>query len=369
MFQTVHDQDFTLQTSNAILDLTVGLFSGSHSVTGSSTGVDSAGKVLFPSHSLMMREKVDIYRQFAQSLLGSADSHFQSPFATDAVLPNDLAAIDEALFISFKRLFARDKIKRESFAMKFFQTASLGGPGSSLLGSSHVKSGYDNLRMTSEVGSAIYTDVGSSAARETSYGGQVGNLVDASNTDRKVGLLFYDRGIAILDMKKVMSGNQHASGAISAAEAATTIETISIAAGKTVMGSAGAGVGNRQAKFIPDFMVSGSMDDIINHVATCRFGSGSNTGITFQNTTQINSTLFFCRATANEFNLSSNPSYRDSQGAIRAIEDATVDKPFSFVTSVGLYDSRNNLLAVAKLSRPVEKNDEKDVTFRVRLDF
>jgi hypothetical protein len=39
------------------------------------------------------------------------------------------------------------------------------------------------------------------------------------------------------------------------------------------------------------------------------------------------------------------------------------------VTTVGLYDANDNLLAAAKLSRPVEKNDEKDVTFRVRLDF
>ena len=42
---------------------------------------------------------------------------------------------------------------------------------------------------------------------------------------------------------------------------------------------------------------------------------------------------------------------------------------FSFVTTVGLYDAAEELLAVAKLSRPVEKNDEKDLTFRVRLDF
>ena len=44
-------------------------------------------------------------------------------------------------------------------------------------------------------------------------------------------------------------------------------------------------------------------------------------------------------------------------------------KSFTFVTKVGLHDAEGNLLAVAKLSRPVEKNSEKDITFRVRLDF
>ena len=89
----------------------------------------------------------------------------------------------------------------------------------------------------------------------------------------------------------------------------------------------------------------------------------------FQNNTNINSTLIFCRARADEFNYSSNPTFRKTDGTVRVIDDVTTDRTFSFITTIGLYDSLNNLLAVAKLSRPVEKNDEKDVTFRIRLDF
>ena len=44
-------------------------------------------------------------------------------------------------------------------------------------------------------------------------------------------------------------------------------------------------------------------------------------------------------------------------------------RAFTFVTTIGLYDDNENLLAVAKLSRPVEKNDEKDLTFRIRIDY
>ena len=80
---------------------------------------------------------------------------------------------------------------------------------------------------------------------------------------------------------------------------------------------------------------------------------------------------FFCRASADEFNYSSNPSFIDSDGRLVVIDEGLEDlqRTFSFVTTVGLYDANNNLLAVAKLSRPVEKNDEKDLTFRIRLDF
>jgi hypothetical protein len=160
----------------------------------------------------------------------------------------------------------------------------------------------------------------------------------------------------VLDAKKVLSGTQHVSG---------TIDAIT-AAGTTVIGSS---AGNPSAKFIPDFFVSSSIDDIVDHLASCRFSSGSLTALTFQNITNINSTLVFCRATADEFNYSSNPTFTDADGNIIVIDDPTTDRTFSYITSVGLYDANDNLLAVAKMSRPIEKNDEKDLTFRVRLDF
>ena len=91
-----------------------------------------------------------------------------------------------------------------------------------------------------------------------------------------------------------------------------------------------------------------------------------------ENQTNINSTLIFCRANANEFNYSSNPTFTNTtDDRIVVIQEGeeTAQRTFSFPTAIGLYDANDNLLAVSKLSRPVEKNDEKDITFRVRLDF
>ena len=79
LFQTVYDQDFSLQTANSVLDMTVGLFSGSATVQGSTTGEDSSKKLLFPSSSVMMREKIDNYKQFAQLLLGNSTGSFYAP--------------------------------------------------------------------------------------------------------------------------------------------------------------------------------------------------------------------------------------------------------------------------------------------------
>ncbi|HCT52286.1 MAG TPA: hypothetical protein DF712_07475 [Balneola sp.] len=364
LFQTVFDQDHSLQTANPMFDMTFGLFSGSNTVANSSTGVDVNGKLLFNSKSCMMREKVNIYRQYAQNLLGSADSQFSAPFGSSTAGDK----IDEALFISFKRLFGRDAIKRETFAMKFFQT----GVMSHTENQTHPR--RPNINLTSTSGSVIYTDVGSSTNIERSQtGGDVGNIVDASNTNRKVGTIFYQQGTIVLDLAKCISGSQHVTGAIKGMRAGTTDGNVP--AGFVTIGRFAEGAAknseNYNAKFIPDLVVSASIDDIVDHIASCRMSSGSTVAMTFQNETQINSTLIFCRMGPDEFNHSSNPTYTDSSGKVVVIDpgQALTQKPFTMITTVGLYNEADTLLAVAKLSRPIEKNEEKDVTLRVRLDF
>ena len=342
LFQTVFDQNYTLQTANELFDITYGVFSGSSAVSSASTGIDTNGKILFTSQSVMMREKINVYRQFAQTLLGNADSRFRAPFSSTSATDD----VDSPLFLCFKRLFVRDGIKRETFAMRMFQTCS-----SPLAGDT-----FDNIFGQSAVhpssGSVIFTDVGAASSIERSqFGGDVGNIVLSSDTAQTVGLMFYQKGIAIIDLARAVDKNQIMSGTISSVGATATT--------------------THSASFIPNFVNSASMDDIVRHVATERFGTGSNTFLTFQNNTKINSTLIFCRATADEFNFSSNPTYTDSEGRVLVIDasQAGEQKSFSFVTTVGLYDANEELLATAKLSRPVEKNDEKDLTFRVRLDF
>jgi hypothetical protein len=172
--------------------------------------------------------------------------------------------------------------------------------------------------------------------------------------------MFYDRGIAVFDLAKITSASQFVSGVIDAMHPL----------GQITLGSSGSETQFKSA-FIPDFMVSGSVDNIVDHLSSCRFGSGSQTAITFQNITNINSTLIFCRAAADEFNYSANPTFTDTDNRIVVIDAGQEDtqQSFTYITSVGLYDANDNLLATAKLSRPVEKSPERDLTLRVRLDF
>ena len=370
LFQTVYDQDYTLQVSNAMFDTTVGLYWSGSTVLSASTGVDSRGKSLFPSSSLMMREKVDMYKLFASKLLGDADLPFFAP--TDD--STSTARIDEALFISFKRLFARDSIKRNTFAMRFFTTGVLdgaAGPTVTIL-ERNLVNGYtgSNINRTSTSGSAVFTDSAESSNLANFFGGRVGSIVNSSDTTNKVGLLWYDAGIAVFDLKKICFANQHVSGTISAVTGAITPPLVN----QTIMGSGSFASSNVSAKLIPDLLVSASMDDLVTYFTQTRFSSGSLTGITFQNQTKINSTLFFCRANADEFNYSNNPTYFDDSGNLIVMTaqeslGITDARPFTYPTTVGLYDEQNRLLAVSKFSRPLEKNDERDLTVRVKLDF
>tara|TARA_Y100000034_G_scaffold24718_1_gene29042 strand:- start:5586 stop:6776 length:1191 start_codon:yes stop_codon:yes gene_type:complete len=359
LYHTVYDQDFSLQTANSIFDTTAGLYAEGTTVVSSSTGVDTAGKYLFPSQSMMMREKIDIYQQYAASLLGDASANFTTPFGSATAAD----VVDSALFISFKRLFTRDKIKRETFAMRMHYSSSLANGGSTIADR--------NLNVTSELDERIYTDFGAATNRRRTFGGEVGDLVNSSDTTDKVGLVFYDAGTIVLNIDRIISSSQPVSGVIAGMRTGTSGD---VATGQVVIGGnsfLSVGSINPNATFTPDLMVSASIDDIVDHFMSCRFSSGSLTAQTFQNNTNINSTLLFCRATADEFNYSSNPTYTDTSNRIVVIDEGQEDvqRAFSFITTVGLYDANDNLLAVAKLSRPIEKNDEKDLTVRIRLDF
>lgn len=437
LFQTVYDQDFSLQTANPIVDITVGLFTGSMTVTSSNLSgaplQDQAGKYLFASNSIMMREKMDVYQQFAAKLLGDPLTPFTTPYGTNvtagvnAIGANDLVnnnMVGEAIFLSFKRLFSRDSIKRETFAMRWYDKLndlpmasymakdSAGDsdrytiPRKDLTGSvsNNTINGPGNLMQTSSGSVRIITDFNAANSVQYGPGGTVGNLYFADNVTagQEVGLIYYDAGCVVLNARKCCDGNQPVVGMVDAMRNGniTTFpkHAETIPSGKTLIGHPASGDGdpsinggaeqtgtnpitsplktedarNSGARFVPDFWYSGSMDNIIDHISSVRLSSGSLTAATFQNNTEINSKIFLCRANASAFNFSSNPTFVNSTNDIVVVptgDDTGLERSFTFITTVGLYDGQNNLLAVGKLSRPVEKNDEKDLTIRVRLDF
>ena len=83
---------------------------------------------------------------------------------------------------------------------------------------------------------------------------------------------------------------------------------------------------------------------------------------------EISSTNFFCRVTNKNYNFSSNPTFfTASDGAFT--QQTFFKDPKTFITQVGLYNDDNELLAVAKLSKPVLKSYSREAIIKVKLDF
>jgi hypothetical protein len=82
----------------------------------------------------------------------------------------------------------------------------------------------------------------------------------------------------------------------------------------------------------------------------------------------LTSDYVFVRARNSEFNYSENPSFiSGSTGAV--LYDLFINSPQTYITTVGLYNDNNELLAVSKLSRPLLKDFTKELLIRMKIDF
>ena len=88
-----------------------------------------------------------------------------------------------------------------------------------------------------------------------------------------------------------------------------------------------------------------------------------------RNEETLNSQYYFVRIKSKEYNLSNNPTY--VTGSFGRIIDTITKRgvPFSYITGIGIYDDSGNLLATAKLSKPVFKEQGTEALIKIRLDF
>ena len=83
---------------------------------------------------------------------------------------------------------------------------------------------------------------------------------------------------------------------------------------------------------------------------------------------EISSTNYFCRVTNKKYNFSANPTF--FTGSDGSLTNSTFFKdPKVYITQVGLYNDDNELLAVAKLSKPILKSYSREAIIKVKLDF
>lgn len=271
----------------------------------------SSDSSLSSSSGTQVSKKINMYNQMAQILAGFDVNGSILKFDKDGDLSGG-DKIKEAFFLSFARLLSKDEIKKGSFELKVLTGSTNANPA--------------NVLTISDYGAA--TDY-----RVNSPAGEYGILYTSSAAvdGTGVGLVYYQAGIVVLTAS-VFNGTF-------GPRADTSTYTSSVSA------------------YMTSGSITGSCDGFRNRLQN----------VQFNNTTELNSTVYFCRANHNEFNYSSNPTYLSSSKMV--VKNQSSDPPLSYITTVGLYSADNELLAVAKLSEPLKKTIDSELTIRVRLDY
>jgi hypothetical protein len=85
-------------------------------------------------------------------------------------------------------------------------------------------------------------------------------------------------------------------------------------------------------------------------------------------TENVSTAHYFVRATNREFNFSNNPTFATASDG--SFTESTFERdPQTFITTVGMYNDANEMIAVAKTSQPIPKSFDKEVLIKVKLDF
>ncbi len=309
MYEAVYDYPYLSSSANHIFDITAGY---------------SANSALSAAANVQNAKKINIYNQMAQVLVGYNTGSEIQEFDVDGNLGGG-TKMKECFFINFSRLLTKDEIKKDSFRLAMYAT-------SSNVGDSGLRSHLETIG-----------DYGAQTTYLTnSPAGEYGLLYSSSDSDKGeayvLGHVYYQAGIAVI-----------------------TASYFTGAFGEP--GGPGAGLSAATAtRQVDDQLTGSTITELANGL---RYTIDD---IDFNNTTELNSTIYFCRANNTEFNYSSNPTYLSASEIVVKGNNPAAN-PISYVTTVGLYSPDNELLAVAKLSEPLKKSSSNELTLRVRLDY
>ena len=331
MFESVYDYPFLSSSANHIFDITAG-FSSDSALSGTTA-----------TH-VQISKKINIYNQMSQYLNGYDDSGNIKKFT----MPDTGAQMKEVFFVPFARLLTKDEIKKGSVTLEFGLTGSFTQDGTAfdIRGKLIDFSGSNGYYVDSPAGEygILYgttSNLGAGYTAAVFNGETLGN----SATMPAVGLIYYQAGVAVISGSLF---NDEADGGV--LNDNSTLDTTTIVS---------AGGVNVETGF--QAVTGSTLDTVGDGILTRIFN------ISYNNTTELNSTVYFARVGHSEFNYSSNPTYLS--GSKLRVKTRASDTPVAYFSTVGLYSADNELLAVAKLSEPLRKDPTNEVTLRVRLDY
>ena len=325
MFESIYDYPYLSSSANHIFDITLGVSTASplYSLITTTNGMAS--------------KKKNIYNQMAQVLMGYDATGSIQAFDQDGDIIGGGTKIDNCFIIPFSRLLTKDEIKKETFSMQLGVNSAYRNPFSNVITISDVSASTE-YRVNSPAGEygILYATSSTSSSLNASLAAQTSSINGI--TYWYAGLIYYQAGVVVLTGSILGNLLQHGL------------------------------IGGNKLVLDQDFQTDTSSSFTGSTIsASCEGFRHRIKNIQFNNTTELNSTIYFCRANHNEFNYTSNPTYLTGS-KIRVKSQAT-DNPVSYITTVGLYNDNNELMATAKLSEPLKKSPATEFTIRTRLDY
>ena len=261
-----------------------------------------------------------IYSQYRQLLLNPSDTRFTTAGS---------GSTDYVYIINFKRDRIKERLDAGNWELPLVRISSR---ATNATGSVVTGSGVIKLIDDSSVASAR---LGDSGKIYNIVSGSINSGVHNSTNPTYYGLAYPDHGVLVLDGKMLDQQLGFATNTSSSSE------------------------GNNH--FVLFHSISGSS-----------FFTDPETsdpyGFQARNSEKVTSTHYFVRIKNAEYNFSNNPSY--VTGSVGQISQTTfVGDPKTYITTVGLYNDSQELLAVAKLSKPLLKSFQREALIRVKLDF
>jgi hypothetical protein len=282
--------------------------------------VDGSGSVDLATDDNALLSTKATYAQYKAMLLDPTDAKFS--FENASGIETDCNGV---YIINVARNRFREKMDAGNWSL----TLSGSNGKFTFIDNSGKKFG-DDLGLSGRV----FKVVSGSLNLGTQSEATIKNTADPS-TSEGYGLFYPDRGIIVLNAKSV----------------------------GTVVGS----VWNEALQTVGTLIPSDSTAaDMYNHK---RLYYAIKNGKDFEarRTENISTQHFFVRATNRQFNYSNNPTYIDANGFFT--EPTFETDPQTFITTVGLLNDANELIAVAKTSQPIVKSFDKEVLIKVKLSF
>ena len=216
---------------------------------------------------------------------------------------------DEMIFITMNRARYKEKMNKGGWELAF------------------CKSNETNFASAAAGEKVILVDDSATTTPSTNNGAQVYNIVEKGSTT-KMGLFYPELGILAISATTIKTQCGGAAGSTYPAPLANT-------------------------------------DQSINHDIFAMMFKGGNFKARAEE--DISSTHYFVRVRNAEYNFSNNNTFTTGSGVMAHSE--MVRDPQVFITTVGLYNDENELVAVSKLSKPLLKNFTREATIRVKLDY